>query len=228
MVYYDGRSLPETHITYRYDEQNLIQEKTEKFRDGTLMTEKYLYDDHGNLIQISYAVQENDANGFDEHPIEKSVSDFIENAGVEEIDHELLKYGTQNRVMQIDAYCGNQLCFKTVFQYDDDTNEITETQYRPGGKNLLFRNEQARYNDHGYKVYHEVGNAKGEVVLCTGYTYNTRGDLIEQYSKDFREQRAVKKVFEYRYDERDNWYLRWLKIDGVGVMECRREVVYYW
>lgn len=53
------------------------------------------------------------------------------------------------------------------------------------------------YNDRGYKIYDELLDGQGVVVIYSKYKYNKYGDMVYSYLNDIFEVIESIKVFEY-------------------------------
>ncbi len=207
---------------YRYNGKNFKTERIEIFADGAKVVESYQYDAYGNLREVHYSEQEADLERGQEF-FEPELMDIAE------IDREVLHYEDQNRVVEIDAYVGSKLGRKTLIAYNDKTLETMESQYQLGTSPALYRQYYFIYNDRGYKIYDELLDGQGAVVIYSKYKYNKHGDMVYSYSNDIPEAIESTKVFEYQYDydKKQNWLRRYLLKEGSLVMDGSREISYY-
>lgn len=218
----------ELHKRYTYNKRNFVEEVTEDFLDGSLVIEKYSYDENENLIEITYTLEESGLiNRMEEHSIEKKVSEFIANQGVKEVDRLVLKYSEKNKLIESESYSENELLSKTAFGYDDLDKVMKETKYCINKVNRLVRNEYSIYNNRGYRIYHEQGNRQGELMIYERHRYNEKMDVLEFYTNDLPEGIETKCLYEYEYDKNGNWTKRYSTINGVLLIKTIREITYY-
>lgn len=216
----NGRLIEKSRYTWgNYDKEN----------ETYCWTQKYTYDERGNLLESVRYVSEDGAYAwkkvytynennqcltYTEYNSKGEIRDmeeFVYDAKGKEIEH-TRKYGIdlrdfiyfkytydENGILKEKEYRNDLNSYKTI--YDTAGNEIENFYYNKSGK--LTGHIVRTYNKKNNLAETERYDKNGELTGRTVYTYNKKGALTEEkeYDKDGKKTQNIKT---YKYDKDGN------------------------
>ena len=118
-----------------------------------------------------------------------------------------------------------ELSFKWKFKYDDNGNLIESNGYDKDGE--LTSKYKSKYDVNGNLIESIRYDEDGELRIKLKFKYDDNGNQIEEKNYDEDGELENKYIYEYKFDDKENWIQKTIFKDDKPTFIIEREIKYY-